>query len=105
MRSVGCAIYVFTLAASLFQAVFASPTPSFGNASDSLLARDDPGPPGPLSVLFGSAGGLAPRDDDDFPAMNGTDDTLMARDVYSPRILNPRSSSVWIAGQSAVVSW
>ncbi|TCD69261.1 hypothetical protein EIP91_008196 [Steccherinum ochraceum] len=103
MRSIGCAIYVLTLAGSLCQAVFASPAPSYSNTSDNLLAREDASAPDPLGVLFGTAGGLSPRDD--FTSTNASDGTLEARDVYSPRILDPRSTSVWVAGQSALVRW
>lgn len=104
MRPLGCAFYLLTLAASLCQAAYTPSTPASsdpGAGNGSLTTRDNGRTPDPLAVLFGTAGALHSRGEGDYNGTAGVE----ARDVYSPRISDPRSSTTWVAGSSAVVRW
>lgn len=50
---------------------------------------------------------LSQRDFESMPYVNGTVDErgLSAREVYSPRITSPGSTTVWVAGTDVTVTW
>ena len=98
LRPVGCAVYILAFITSFCQAAY---VPSVATSSTGRVSgRDDVS----LAELFGATpgtavGGLGARDSLDITAGLG------ARDVYSPKITLPTSSTKWKAGDTVFVKW
>ncbi|KAH8093882.1 hypothetical protein BXZ70DRAFT_1010210 [Cristinia sonorae] len=103
LRSIGCAIHVLTVV-SYAQAAYTPLAPNSGSSSGAITARGDDSPISePLALLFGTASNSLNSGGD--TSSKRSSDTLGQRDVYSPRISDPRTATTWIAGSTAVVKW
>jgi len=87
MRPVGCAFYALALIASACQAASVPPS------GLTLAARNDSSDTRTSDIDLR----IHPSRD--------TTDALEGRDVWNPRILAPKSSTIWKAGSSVVVKW